>query len=128
LAVNDPRPGGWLNPQNQSGGKHWRGPLHRLLARDFWNAVGLDPELESSYLLRFRLLPDLLDFLQAPLAGLAGIGCLSKDVSGWPRQLCKAFSLELLFQGFVISGNARNGSGTRLFLESRQNDVVKQIW
>jgi HAD superfamily hydrolase (TIGR01509 family) len=79
--------------------------LGRRSARDFWRAVGVDPELEEKYLRRFELTPGLVDFLQSPPPHLAGVWCLSNDLSEWSVGLRRMFGLEPLFQGFVISGD-----------------------
>jgi putative hydrolase of the HAD superfamily len=79
--------------------------LRQKSARDFWRAVGVDPEREEKYLRRFKLTPGLLDFLHSPPAHLAGVWCLSNDVSDWSLGLRRRFDLESYFQGFVISGD-----------------------
>jgi HAD superfamily hydrolase (TIGR01509 family) len=79
--------------------------LGRRSARDFWRAVGLDPGLEEKYLRRFELTPGLMDFLHSPPPHLAGIWCLSNDVSEWSLGLRRSFGFESLIQGFVISGD-----------------------
>lgn len=79
--------------------------LGRLSARDFWQAVRLDPGLEDSYLSRFALTAGFRDFLDAPPSCVAGLWCLSNDVSEWSLGLRRRFDLESRFQGFVISGD-----------------------
>lgn len=79
--------------------------LGRCSSRDFWRAMGLDPELEEKYLRRFELTPGLMDFIHSPPPHLAGVWCLSNDVSEWSLGLRRHFGLESLIQGFVISGD-----------------------
>ena len=46
-----------------------------ISARDLWQAVGIDPQLEDEYLQRFELTGGLLDFLkkQSPAASQSGV-------------------------------------------------------
>src|SRR5215475_727607 len=76
--------------------------LGRLSANEFWEQVHLDPALEDEYLLRHRLSPGLLPFLEQAKGRLDRIWCLSNDVSQWSRKLQQRFDLRRFIDGFVI--------------------------
>ena len=79
--------------------------LGEMTARDFWQAVGIDPQLEDEYLQRFELTGGLPDFLQKAKSRGVGIWCLSNDLAEWSQKLRTRFGLEKYFRGFIISGN-----------------------
>ena len=79
--------------------------LGHLSARQFWEKVQVDPNLEDDYLRRHRLSTGLREFLREARSKVASIWCLSNDVSAWSRKLRELFDLHALIDGFVISGD-----------------------
>jgi HAD superfamily hydrolase (TIGR01509 family) len=79
--------------------------LGHLSARQFWQEVQVDPNLEDDYLRRHRLSPGLNEFLRDAKPHFDSIWCLSNDVSQWSRKLREFFDLQTHIDGFVISGD-----------------------
>lgn len=76
-----------------------------LTASQFWDAVGVAPDLEREYLAQHRLTDGLLAFLDNMPSSVGSVWCLSNDVSEWSRWLREEFCLTRYFAGFVISGD-----------------------
>jgi putative hydrolase of the HAD superfamily len=79
--------------------------LGEISARDLWQAVGIDPQLEDEYLQRFELTGGLLDFLKKAKSRGIEMWCLSNDLAEWSQKLRSRFGLEKYFSGFIISGD-----------------------
>ena len=79
--------------------------LGRLSAARFWQEVGLSAELEDAYLAGHTLTENLGAFLAAARPHVAGLWCLSNDLTEWSCKLRRRFEIEDLFDGFVISGD-----------------------
>ncbi|MGH7831005.1 MAG: HAD family hydrolase [Candidatus Binatia bacterium] len=79
--------------------------LGRLTAKQFWIALGLDPQLEDEYLQRYRLSSGAMEFLQRASKHFSSIWCLSNDLSEWSLKLRRRFDLEANVGGFVVSGD-----------------------
>lgn len=82
--------------------------LGRIGADEFWQAVGLSPELEDSYLEGHSLNPGVIEFLRlARVRGIA-IWCLSNDVGRWSVKLRKKFGLDEYLSGAIISSEVKS--------------------
>ena len=79
--------------------------LGRMTSAEFWEAVGLDPELEDEYLQRYELTDGLTDFLENVNSQGYEVWCLSNDISEWSKKLRARFGLDKYIRGFVISGD-----------------------
>ena len=79
--------------------------LGNVSASEFWEAVGLDPELEDEYLSRHQLTDGLIGFLKTANSRGFQVWCLSNDLSEWSRKLRASFGLDEYFRGFIISGD-----------------------
>lgn len=79
--------------------------LGKMSSADFWEAVGLDPELEDEYLQRYALTDGLTDFLETVNSQGYEVWCLSNDISDWSKKLRVRFGLNKYIRGFVISGD-----------------------
>ena len=79
--------------------------LGEMTARELWQAVGIDPQLEDEYLTWFELVPGLLDFLKKAASRGIEIWCLSNDLAEWSQKLRNRFGLQQYFRGFIISGD-----------------------
>ena len=79
--------------------------LGKMSAADFWQAVGITPQLEDEYLQRFELTEGLIDFLRDIKSHGVEIWCLSNDLSEWSEKLKVRFGLKKYFDGFIISGD-----------------------
>lgn len=115
--------------------------LGNISANDFWNRVGISPELEDLYLSRHNLSNGMEDFLAAATEMAIPVWLLSNDVERWSKKLRISFDIEHHFQGAIISGEARSRkpesdiyrllverSGFRpekmLFFDDRQKNVL----
>ncbi len=81
--------------------------LGHLSADEFWRTVHLNPAVEDDYLELHELSSGASEFLRDPPPGLAGIWCLSNDVSEWSRKLRTRFNLNQFIDGFFISGDVK---------------------
>lgn len=79
--------------------------LGQISAKEFWEAVSLNPEFEEEYLRRHSLTDGLLDLLQSVHLHGCPIWCLSNDLSEWSRKLKDRFGLARFVSGFVVSGD-----------------------
>lgn len=79
--------------------------LGKMTAPEFWQSVGISPELEDEYLERHALREGVVDFLKEMRSSGLNVWCLSNDVSGWSKKLRRNFCIEGWFEGFVISGD-----------------------
>jgi FMN phosphatase YigB (HAD superfamily) len=79
--------------------------LGKMSSKEFWESVGISPELEDAYLQRHQLTGGLVEFLEKVNAGGIEAWCLSNDISEWSGKLRGRFGLEKYFKGFVISGD-----------------------
>ena len=82
-----------------------RASIGEMTAREFWQAVGIDPRLEDQYLQTFELTHGLRDFLKKAESRGIEIWCLSNDLAEWSQKLRKRFGLEQYFRGVIISGD-----------------------
>ena len=78
--------------------------LGNMTSIEFWQAVGIDPNLEDEYLKRHKLTNGLIEFLEAIHLRGGEVWCLSNDLSEWAKKLRDRFKLARYFRGFVISG------------------------
>ena len=79
--------------------------LGKMSAFEFWETVGVAPELEDEYLQRHNLMDGLIDFLGAIRLRGYKTWCLSNDLSEWSRKLRGRFALDKYIHGFVVSGD-----------------------
>lgn len=79
--------------------------LGSMTSIEFWQAVGIDPNLEDEYLQRHKLTDGLIEFLEAVNSSGVEVWCLSNDLSEWAKKLRDKFKLARYFRGFVISGD-----------------------
>jgi putative hydrolase of the HAD superfamily len=79
----------------------------KMTSSEFWEAVGVAPELEDEYLQRHILNEGLIEFLEETKSRAIPVWCLSNDVSEWSRKLRSNFKIEGYFQGFIISGDVK---------------------
>jgi HAD superfamily hydrolase (TIGR01509 family) len=79
--------------------------LGNMTATEFWQSVGVAPNLEDEYLQRHKLTDGLIEFLEAINSSGGEVWCLSNDLSEWSRKLRDRFKLERYLRGFVISGD-----------------------
>ncbi len=82
--------------------------LGDISADQFWQQVGLDPELEDQYLSLHRISEGLKAFLVTANEMKIPVWMLSNDVDRWSRKLRCKFDIERYFQGAVISGDVRS--------------------
>lgn len=74
----------------------------------FWEQLGLSANVEDDYLSQHQLVSGVKGFLVDARESFDSIWCLSNDVSEWSVKLREKFSLECLFDGFVISGDVKS--------------------
>jgi HAD superfamily hydrolase (TIGR01509 family) len=79
--------------------------LGNMTATEFWQAVGVAPNLEDEYLQRHKLTDGLIEFVEAVNSSGGEVWCLSNDLSEWSRKLRDRFNLERYLRCFVISGD-----------------------
>lgn len=79
--------------------------LGNITAVEFWQSIGVAPDLEDEYLQRHRLTDGLIEFLEAVNSRGGEVWCLSNDLSEWSRKLRDRFKLERYLRGFVVSGD-----------------------
>jgi len=79
--------------------------LGNMAAIEFWQSVGVAPNLEDEYLQRHKLTDGLVEFLEAINSRGGKVWCLSNDLSEWSRKLRDIFKLDRYLSGFVISGD-----------------------
>jgi len=79
--------------------------LGNMTSDEFWQAVGIDPDLEDEYLQRHKLTDGLFEFLETINSMGGEVWCLSNDLSEWAKKLRDRFKLARYFRGFVISGD-----------------------
>jgi putative hydrolase of the HAD superfamily len=79
--------------------------LGNMTATEFWQSVGVAPNLEDEYLQRHKLTDGLIEFLEAINSRGGEVWCLSNDLSEWATKLRDIFKLEKYIRGFVISGD-----------------------
>jgi len=79
--------------------------LGNMTAIEFWQSVGVAPNLEDEYLQRHKLTDGLIEFLEAVNSRGGEVWCLSNDLSEWARKLRDRFKLERYIRGFIISGD-----------------------
>ena len=87
--------------------------LGEMSANEFWLAVGLTPAVENEYLLRHRLMPGLLEFIEKASGQFSSIHCLSNDILEWSHKLRKRFGLEATITQWVISGDVHQRKPSR---------------
>lgn len=73
----------------------------------FWEQLGLSAYVEDEYLSQHQLVSGVKEFLADARGKFDSIWCLSNDVSEWSVKLREQFSLENVFDGFVISGDVK---------------------
>jgi HAD superfamily hydrolase (TIGR01509 family) len=76
-----------------------------MTATEFWQSIGVAPNLEDEYLQRHKLTDGLIEFLEAINSSGGEVWCLSNDLSEWSRKLRDRFKLARYLRGFVISGD-----------------------
>jgi len=76
--------------------------LGNMAAIEFWQSVGVAPNLEDEYLQRHKLTDGLVEFLEAINSRGGKVWCLSNDLSEWSRKLRDIFKLDRYLSGFVI--------------------------
>jgi putative hydrolase of the HAD superfamily len=79
--------------------------LGNMTAIEFWQSVGVAPDLEDEYLQRHKLTDGLIEFLAAINSRGGKVWCLSNDLSEWAKKLRDKFNLGKYVRGFVISGD-----------------------
>jgi putative hydrolase of the HAD superfamily len=79
--------------------------LGNITSHEFWQSVGVTPDLEDEYLQRHKLTDGLIEFLEAVNSRGGEVWCLSNDLAEWARKLRDRFELERYIRGFVISGD-----------------------
>jgi HAD superfamily hydrolase (TIGR01509 family) len=79
--------------------------LGNITAKEFWQSVGLAPDLEDEYLQRHKLTDGLIEFLEAINSMGGQVWCLSNDLAEWAKKLRDRFKIERYFRGFIISGD-----------------------
>lgn len=79
--------------------------LGNMTSNEFWQAAGVDPNLEDEYLQRHKLTEGLIEFIDAINSRGGEVWCLSNDLSEWARKLRNRFKLGRYIRGFVISGD-----------------------
>jgi HAD superfamily hydrolase (TIGR01509 family) len=79
--------------------------LGKMSSYDFWESVGVSPELEDEYLQRHQLTGGMAQFMEQVNAGGIEAWCLSNDISEWSGKLRTRFGLKKYFKGFIISGD-----------------------
>jgi HAD superfamily hydrolase (TIGR01509 family) len=78
--------------------------LGNMTAIEFWQSVGVAPNLEDEYLQRHKLTDGLIEFLEAINSRGGKVWCLSNDLSEWATKLRDRFKLDRYLRGFIISG------------------------
>lgn len=79
--------------------------LGEITTEDFWHRVGVSPDLEDEYLALHQLSPGVEQFLDQVQQRVAGICCLSNDVSAWSLKLRERFGLDRWISTWVISAD-----------------------
>jgi HAD superfamily hydrolase (TIGR01509 family) len=79
--------------------------LGNMTSIEFWQAVGVCPEMEDEYLQRHKLTEGLIEFLEAINSSGIEVWCLSNDLAEWAKKLRDKFKLARYFRGFIISGD-----------------------
>jgi putative hydrolase of the HAD superfamily len=79
--------------------------LGNMTAIEFWQSVGVAPNLEDEYLQRHNLTDGLIEFLEAINSRGGEVWCLSNDLSEWSKKLRDIFKLDRYLRGFIISGD-----------------------
>lgn len=79
--------------------------LGEITPETFWRGVGVGPELEDEYLALHQLSPGVEQFLDQVQQRVAGICCISNDVSAWSLKLRERFGLDRWFSTWVISAD-----------------------
>jgi HAD superfamily hydrolase (TIGR01509 family) len=79
--------------------------LGNMTAAEFWQSVGVAPNLEDEYLQRHKLTDGLIEFLEAINSRGGEVWCLSNDLSEWATKLRDRFKIDRYLRGFVISGD-----------------------
>lgn len=79
--------------------------LGQISAKEFWEAVSVNPAFEDEYLARHCLTQGLMSLLEIFNVHGYQLWCLSNDVSEWSLKLRNRFELDRFFHGFVISGD-----------------------
>lgn len=97
--------------------------LGNMSSAQFWEAVGLDPEVEDEYLQRYELTDGFTDFLENVNSQGYEVWCLSNDISEWSKKLRARFGLDKYVRGFVISGDV----GVRKPEQAIFNHLVGQL-
>jgi len=88
-------------------GLYMEASLGNMTAAEFWQSVGVAPDLEDEYLQRHKLTDGLIEFLEAINSRGGEVWCLSNDLSEWSRKLRDIFKLDRYLHGFIISGDVR---------------------
>jgi HAD superfamily hydrolase (TIGR01509 family) len=79
--------------------------LGNLTSNEFWQAAGIDHNLEDEYLQCHELTEGLIEFIDAINSRGGEVWCLSNDLSEWARKLRDRFKLGRYIRGFAISGD-----------------------
>jgi len=79
--------------------------LGNMTSNEFWQAAGVDPNLEDEYLQCHKLTEGLIEFINAINSRGGEVWCLSNDLSEWARKLRDRFKLGRYIRGFTISGD-----------------------
>jgi HAD superfamily hydrolase (TIGR01509 family) len=79
--------------------------LGNMTTIEFWQSVGVAPNLEDEYLQRHKLTDGLIEFLETINSRGGEVWCLSNDLSEWATKLRDRFKLDRYLRGFIISGD-----------------------
>jgi putative hydrolase of the HAD superfamily len=82
-----------------------RASLGLMRSAEFWERIGLDPNLEDEYLALIPLTGGVHEFLDHVRPAMDSLWCLSYDISEWSRKLRDRHDIAAYFNGFVISGD-----------------------
>jgi putative hydrolase of the HAD superfamily len=79
--------------------------LGELTAEEFWQSVGLSPDLENAYLVQYRLNDGAAAFLEQSHELFSRVCCVTNDVSEWSRKLRRRFGLDRAIERWFVSGD-----------------------
>ena len=72
---------------------------------EFWNQVGVAPNLEDEFLSRHALNTGVIELLDWCTDNKIPVWCLSNDVGRWSQKLRARLNIEAYLQGSIISGD-----------------------
>ena len=79
--------------------------LGRMGTDAFWRRMGIDSNLEDTYLAGHRLIEGTLDVLPPLKQRYGRLACLSNDIASWSLKLRQRFGLENWIDHWFISGD-----------------------